>query len=112
MFSSNYLHTRTYFWQWRNNKIFNISMDIVCDTHIDELIHDRVLCLQLIIIIQRITWKIHINNKTILHSFNLWSKEVPVNISYPSTINQIDRYVYEIISPVFSRYIMLIKIKK
>ena len=33
---------------------------------------------------------VHINNQTILHFFNLWFKEVPVNISYPSTVNQID----------------------
>ena len=30
-------------------------MDIVCNTRINELIHDRVLCLQVIIIIQRMT---------------------------------------------------------
>ena len=42
---------------------------------------------------------VHINNKTIIHFFNIWSKEFIENISYPSTVNKVDRYMDAIISP-------------
>ena len=48
----------------------------------------------------------HINNQTILHFINIWSKEVPVNISYPSTVNKIDGYLDASISPTYIRYII------
>ena len=35
----------------------------------------------------------HINNQIIPHFVNLWSKELPVNISYPIIFNQIDGYL-------------------
>ena len=46
-------------------------MEIFCDTKINELKHDMVLNLQVIIIIQRIFENVHINNQTILHFVNL-----------------------------------------
>ena len=54
--SNYYIYTRTPLWQWMNHKIFNVPMDIVCDTQINEIMHDMVLCSQLIFIIQRIPW--------------------------------------------------------
>ena len=45
------------------------------------------------------------NNQIILQFVNLYPKEVPVNISYPSTLNQIDGYLEEIISPAAVRYL-------
>ena len=49
-----------------------------------------------------------INNETILHFVNLWSKKVPVNIRYPSTINQISVYTDASISPKYVGYIISI----
>ena len=43
----------------------------------------------------------HINNETILHFINIWYKEVPLNTSYPTTVNQIDGYLDASISPSF-----------
>ena len=48
---------------------------------------------------------VHINNKTIIQFVNSWSKEVPVNISYPRIFHNIDGYLYAIISPSYVRYI-------
>ena len=42
----------------------------------------------------------------ILDFVHLWSKEVPVNISYPSTINNIDEYLDARISPTPVGYII------
>ena len=36
---------------------------------------------------------VHINDNKILHFFNLWSKEVIVNVSYTRTVNQIGGYM-------------------
>ena len=47
---------------------------------------------------------VHINNQIILHFVNLWSKEVIENISYPSTVNQIDGYMDARIIPTPVRY--------
>ena len=47
----------------------------------------------------------HINNQKILF-FNLWSKEVIVNISYPSTFNKMYRYLDASISPTSVRCII------
>ena len=38
--------------------------------------------------------------------WNLWSKEVPVKISYISNINKIDGYLYAMIIPTSVRYII------
>ena len=54
------------------------------------------------------TWKIHINDKTILHFINIWSREAIGNIIYPITVNNIDRYLDSMISPTSVRYIMSI----
>ena len=45
-------------------------MDIVCDIQINELIHDRFLCLQVTITIQKFLETVHINNQTILNFVN------------------------------------------
>ena len=42
---------------------------------------------------------VHINNQRILRFVNILSKEVPLNISYPSTVNQIYGYLDTRISP-------------
>ena len=47
---------------------------------------------------------VHINNQKILRFVNIWSYEVPVNISYPSTVNKIDVYMDASISPTYVRY--------
>ena len=44
--------------------------------------------------------------KQYLNLLNIWSKEVPVNIIYPGTVNQIDSYMYESISTSSVRYII------
>ena len=41
----------------------------------------------------------HINNQTILHFVNLWCKEIPINISFPSIVNQIVSYLDERVRP-------------
>ena len=51
-----------------------------------------------------------INNEIILHFINLWSKEVPVIISYPITVKKIDGYQGAMISP--SSIIYIIKMYK
>ena len=52
--------------------------------------------------------KLHINNKKMLHFVNIWSKEVPVNVSYPSNVSQVDGYLDASISPILVRYIISI----
>ena len=47
-----------------------------------------------------------INIKTILHFVNLWSKGVPLNISYPRMFNNIDGYFDAIFSPGSVIYII------
>ena len=47
-----------------------------------------------------------INNQTILNCVNLWSKEVPYNISYPSIVKPNGGYLDEIIIPSSVRYII------
>ena len=42
---------------------------------------------------------VQINNQKIPHFVHIWYKEVPVNIMYPSTVNKIDEYLGESISP-------------
>ena len=37
---------------------------------------------------------VQINSQTIIHIVNIWSKEVPVNIIYPSIVNKIGGYLY------------------
>ena len=49
---------------------------------------------------------IMINNQTILHFLNLWSKGVPINISYPSILNTIDVYLDARISPSYVIYMI------
>ena len=49
---------------------------------------------------------VYINNQIIIHFINLWSKEVPVNVSYPITVHQIDGYLDARISPSYLRYII------
>ena len=53
----------------------------------------------------------HINNQTILHFVNLWSKEVPLNISYPRMFNKIDGYLDGRISSSSVRYIIVLGIQ-
>ena len=48
---------------------------------------------------------LHVNNQTILHFVNLWSKEAIENISYQIKVNQIDGYPDASISPTPVRYI-------
>ena len=50
--------------------------------------------------------KIRINNQKTLHYINIRSKEVIVNISYPSTLNRIGGYMDAIISPTPVRCII------
>ena len=52
--------------------------------------------------------KFHINNQKILHFVNIWSKEAIENISYPSTVYQIDGYLDASIIPTSVRYIISI----
>ena len=47
-----------------------------------------------------------INNKKIFHFVDIWSKEVPNNISYPSTVNKIDGYLDASIIPIYVRCII------
>ena len=49
---------------------------------------------------------LYINNKTIPHFVNIWSKEAIENISYPSSVNKIDGYLYSRISPTPVRYMI------
>ena len=49
---------------------------------------------------------VQINNQTILHFVNLWSKEVTVTISYPTMFNKINGYLYARISSSSVRYII------
>ena len=48
----------------------------------------------------------NINNQTITHFVNIWSKEVPIYFSYPRQFNNIDGYLDARISPSFERYII------
>ena len=56
--------------------------------------------------IDALKWSISIENNP--HFFNIWFKEVSVNISYSRTVNQIDGHLDEIISPAYVRYIVSI----
>ena len=47
-----------------------------------------------------------INNQTIIHFVNLWSKVVPINSIYQSIINPIDVYLDAHIGPNSIRYII------
>ena len=49
---------------------------------------------------------LYINNKTIPHFVNIWSKEAIENISYSITVNQIDGYMDSIISPTSVRFVI------
>ena len=49
---------------------------------------------------------VQMNNQAIIYFNNLWSKEVPINISYPITFNSIDGYLGAIISPDSVIYII------
>ena len=49
---------------------------------------------------------VQINSQQILHFVHLWSKEVPVNIIYPSIVNTIDGYFDASISPICVKYLI------
>ena len=49
---------------------------------------------------------VHANNQTIIPFFNLWSKEVIENISYPSIFNQIDGNMDASSGPTLVSYII------
>ena len=51
--SSNNL--QVYIYECEEIKVFNVTMEIFCYTQIDELMHSRVLCSQVIFIIQRMS---------------------------------------------------------
>ena len=51
---------------------------------------------------------VHNNNHMILHFVNIYLKEVSINISYPSTDNQIYGYLDVNISHIYVRYIISI----
>ena len=51
---------------------------------------------------------VHINNQTIIHLVNLWSKEDIKNISYPITVNKTDVYLGAGISRTLLSYIISI----
>ena len=79
-------------------------MDIVCDTQTNDLLHDRFICSKLFLLYNGCLKTVQINNQAILQFVNIWSKKVPVNISYPSTVNKVDRYLEVRISPTSVRY--------
>ena len=54
--SNSSLYTGTPLWQWIYHKRFRFTMKIVCDTKINEIIHDRIIYLKVIIVIQQKTW--------------------------------------------------------
>ena len=81
-------------------------MLIVCDTQINDHMRDRVLCSQVVLLIQCMPLKIQINNQSIFHFLNIWSKEVPINISHPGNVSQIYGCLYESISYTPIRYII------
>ena len=74
-------------------------MDVVYDTQIIDIVHDTVYVYKSLSLYNGWPEIFHINIQTIIHFFNLWSKEVIVNVSYPSTINKIDEYLDASISP-------------
>ena len=70
--SINYLYKRAHFWEWRDHERLNVSMKIVFDTKTNDLMHDRVLFLMVIIIIQRMSWNIpyqYSNNTSLCQIF-------------------------------------------
>ena len=52
---------------------------------------------------------VQINNQTILHFFDFWSKALPVNISYPMFFNPIDGCLDASIGPSYVIYIVTTK---
>ena len=87
-------------------------MDIVCDTQMNDHMHDRLLCSN-VSFITHVSLHIgcietvHINNQTILQFVISWPKEVPINIGYVIMFNNIDGYLYARISPSYVRYIII-----
>ena len=81
-------------------------MEIVCHTQINELMHDRFNFHKSLSLYNICPENFQVNNQTILHFVNLWSNKFPVNISYPITVNKIDGYIDERISPTSLRYII------
>ena len=114
--SCNEIYTSTKFRERINQEILNIQIDIVCDTQMNDHMHDRLICSN-VSFITHVSLHIgyietvHINNQTILQFVNLWSKKVPVNINYTSIFDPIDGYLYEIISPDYVKYITTRDIK-
>ena len=110
--SCNEIYTSTKFREGRNQEILNIQIDIVCDTQMNDHMHDRLICSDFSFITHvslHIGYieTVHINNQTILHFNNLWSKEVPFNIGYVIMFNNIDGYLYAIISPLTYPYYLI-----
>ena len=110
--SCNEIYTSTKCRERINQEILNIQIDIVCDTQMNDHMHDRIHCPDSSFI-THVSLHIgyietfHINNQTILHFNNLWSKEVPFNIGYVRIFNNIDGYLYARISPNYVRYIII-----
>ena len=53
---------------------FNKPMEIVCDTKIYDIVRDRLICSQVIIIIKMVTCNIPYQYQRISHLVNLWFK--------------------------------------
>ena len=45
--SCNDLYKSAFFWVWINKERLNFQMEIVCDTKINEHMHDMILCSQI-----------------------------------------------------------------
>ena len=60
---------------------------------INSSVNIRLYVHKLLILYKKLIEKVQKNNQTIIQFVNLWSKTVPVNISYPRTVNQINEYL-------------------
>ena len=62
-------------------------MEIVCDTQINELIHNGFYVYNKLLLYNILSERAHIKNQITLHVFNLCPKEDIINMSDPKTDN-------------------------
>ena len=84
-------------------------MDIVCGTEINKHMYDRVLFHKYFSLNIGCIETVQINNQTIIHFVNLFSREVSIDVSYPIIVNPIYGYLNASISPSSVSYIFTIE---
>ena len=81
-------------------------MEVVCDKKIMSSLIIDLYVNKSFLLYNRCLETYHINIQTIPHFVNIWSKEVPLNISYPIIVNKICGYLDARICHTSVRYII------